>query len=245
MRIDSRFCGPPDSGNGGYSAGLLASQLSGVVEVTLRCPPPLETELRIQTAPEAATLLDGERLVAEARQTSLELDIPEPPSFEHATRLSAHYIGHRRHHFPTCFVCGPARAAGDGLRIFPGAEQQGDDVAAPWTVDASLADGSRLVRPEFVWSALDCIGYFATAAPDYPVSLLGRMTAEVLDLPRVGEPCVVLGWSVGRDGRKLHAGTALFGSDKRLLGRARQTWIRVHSTFPPPPPSWRAPPSSR
>jgi hypothetical protein len=245
IRIASRFCGPPDSGNGGYSAGLLAAQLSGVVEVTLRCPPPLETDLRVQREPEAVNLLDGERLVAEARPTSLELDIPEPPSHEHATALSRHYVGHRRHHFPTCFVCGPARAVGDGLRIFPGAEQPGQAVAAPWTADASLADASGLVRPEFVWSALDCVGYFATGSPDYPMSLLGRMTAQVLDAPRVGEQCVVLGWSEGRDGRKLHAGTAVFGADRRLLGRALQTWIRLQSSFPPPPASWRSPPSLR
>src|SRR5687768_16385448 len=147
IRIASRYCGPPDSGNGGYSAGLLAGQLSGAVEVTLRSPPPLETPLRVETLPEAIRLLDGERLVAEARQTSLELVVPQPPSFEHATELTRFYIGHRKHHFPTCFVCGPARAVGDGLRIFPGSEHPGEDVAVPWTVDASLADTSGIVGP--------------------------------------------------------------------------------------------------
>ena len=109
----------------------------------------------------------------------------------------------------------------------------------------SLADEAGIIGPEFVWAALDCVGYFATGAPDYPMSLLGRMTAEVRGTPRIDEQCVVVGWSEGREGRKLHAGTAVFGSDRRLLGRARQTWIRVHSTFPPPPPSWRSPPSQR
>ena len=245
IRIASRYCGPPDSGNGGYSAGLLAAQLSGAVEVTLRSPPPLETPLQVDTSPMAVRLLEGERLVAEARPTLLELEVPEPPSFEHATELTRHYVGHRKHHFPTCFVCGPARAVGDGLRIFPGSEQPGENVAAPWTVDASLADVSGVVGPELVWAALDCVGYFAVGSPDYPVALLGRMTAEVLATPQVGEPCVVLGWSEGRDGRKLNAGTAVFGADRRLLGRARQTWIRLHSTFPPPPLSSRAPPSVR
>ena len=245
LRIASRYCGPPDSGNGGYSAGLLATHLSGPVEVTLRSPPPLETPLEVDTSSDLVRLLEGSRLIAEARTTALKLEIPEPPSFEHATELSRFYIGHRKHHFPTCFVCGPARAAGDGLRIFPGSEHPGEHVAAPWTVDAGLAGPDGTVGPELVWAALDCVGYFAVGSPEYPVALLGRITAEISSAPQVGEKCVVLGFSQGRDGRKLTAGTAVFGQDRRLIGRAHQTWIRLHSTFPPPPLSSRPPPSVR
>ena len=36
--IGSRFCGPPDSGNGGYVCGLIADYLGGPAEVTLRKP---------------------------------------------------------------------------------------------------------------------------------------------------------------------------------------------------------------
>lgn len=236
VRIAARFRGPPDSGNGGYSAGLLAEQLKrttlaapagkdGSVEVTLRKPPPLERELQIVRAADELQLRDGEQLIAEARSAPLELEVPPAPPFERAAALSSHYVGHHRHHFPTCFVCGPARAVSDGLRIFPSAEQPGQPVAAPWVPDASLADGDGRVRPEFVWAALDCVGYFGVAAPDYPVALLGRITAELTGAVQAGERCVVLGWALGREGRKLHAGTAVFGADGRLRGRARQTWI--------------------
>jgi hypothetical protein len=35
--VEARYCGPPNSGNGGYVAGLLARRLGeGPVEVTLR-----------------------------------------------------------------------------------------------------------------------------------------------------------------------------------------------------------------
>ena len=57
------------------------------------------------------------------------------------------------------------------------------------------------------------------------VSVLGRMAAEVRELPDVGEPCVVVAQPLGEDGRKLYAATALYCEDGRLLGRARQTWI--------------------
>jgi hypothetical protein len=35
----------------------------------------------------------------------------------------------------------------------------------------------------------------------------------------------VLGWPLGEEGRKLYAGTALFGEDGRVLGAGRATWI--------------------
>lgn len=231
IRIAARFRGPPQSGNGGYSAGLLtrhwqlASGASGAVEVTLRKPPPLERDLELQLAGERALLTDGAELIAEARSATLDVEPPEAPSWERAAALSHHYVGHARHHFPSCFVCGPGREAGDGLRIFPGAERPGEPVAAPWLPDASLADADGNLPSEMVWAALDCAGYFAVAAPDYPVALLGRMTAEVLSAVRVGERCVVVGWALGREGRKLTAATAVFGKDGMLYGHARQTWI--------------------
>jgi len=234
MLIASRFCGPPASANGGYCAGLLASALEGSVEVTLRSPPPLERQLELRREPARVELKDGEQLVAEARCAPLDLRVPPAPSFERAVELSRHYCGHRRHHFPGCFVCGPARAAGDGLRIFPGGERGHELVAAPFRPDASLRGERAVLGREFVWAALDCVGYFGSALPDYPVALLGRMTAEVLAPIALEEPCVVIGWSLGREGRKLEAGTAIFGADGKLRGRARQTWLLRSKSFAPP-----------
>ena len=225
MIIARRFRGPPDSANGGYTAGLLAKQLGGSVEVTLRRPPPLERELGVRMDGELAWLSDGDTLLAEARRANVEVEPPPTPSFERAQALSSHYIGHTKHHFPSCFVCGPARAPGDGLRIFPGAERPGDPVAAPWVPDESLAEPGCALAPELVWAALDCVGYFAIGAPDYPIALLGRMTAQLSGSVSVGVQCVVVGWPVTREGRKLHAGTALYDHDGKQLGIARQTWI--------------------
>ena len=51
VMIPRRFNGPPDSGNGGYSCGVVAALLDApAVEVTLRAPPPLERELRDRPA---------------------------------------------------------------------------------------------------------------------------------------------------------------------------------------------------
>lgn len=223
--IARRFCGPPDSGNGGYSAGLLASALGGAVEVTLRHPPPLERELSLLVNGDHAELKDGEQLVAEARRAAVDVTPPPAISFERASELSTRYVGFEKHHFPGCFVCGPARAAGDGLRIFPGHERPGEPMAAPWVPDASLADEHGKIPSAVAWAALDCIGYFAAGAPDYPVALLGRMTAEMLGDVSVGARYVLQGVPLGREGRKLHAGTVLYDAAGDVVGRARQTWI--------------------
>jgi acyl-CoA thioesterase FadM len=57
--------------------------------------------------------------------------------------------------------------------------------------------------------------------------VLGTMTAQVLALPRVGEPHVLVGWERGGEGRKFFSGTALYTSDGELLARAEATWIAV------------------
>lgn len=240
LRIAARFCGPPESGNGGYCAGafarlfLAASGGNGPVEVTLRKPPPLERELQLHLAGSQARLLNGDELVAEARGASLELDPPSAPSFERAGQLSKQYVGHVRHHFPSCFVCGPARSEGDGLRIFPGSQHPGEPVAAPWIPAANLADADGQLPTEVLWAALDCTGYFAAGASDYPMALLGRMTAQIEAPVAALERCVVSGFALGREGRKLFAGTALYGEDGTRRALSAQTWILVGDSVPPP-----------
>lgn len=218
--LDPRFRGPQASANGGYTCGLLAREIPGTAEVTLRRPPPLGRPLRLERG-ETVRLLDGDAVVAEAAPSALALDVPPPPTFEAARALGPSYAGLREHRFPECFVCGTARP--DGLNLRPG--RGGDGLAAAaWVPDASLAGPGGVVRPEFLWAALDCPGYWG-AAPDHPRAVLGRMTAEVEPTLRSGDRCVVIGWGLGREGRKIRAGTALFGPDGRPRGRSLQTWI--------------------
>ena len=47
IMIDKRYCGPPNSGNGGYVCGRLARHIPGGAEVTLRAPPPLDKPLDV------------------------------------------------------------------------------------------------------------------------------------------------------------------------------------------------------
>jgi len=63
--VERRYRGPEESGNGGYTCGIVAALLDGDAEVTLRVPPPLERPLRVDRGQGEVRVLDGETLVAE------------------------------------------------------------------------------------------------------------------------------------------------------------------------------------
>jgi hypothetical protein len=188
--------------------------------VTLRVPPPLETPLRVEHDGACVRVLAGEALVADAVPSAVELE-PPPVSSAEAGAAAERTTVFAEHEFPHCFVCGPLRDEGDGLRIFPGPVRDGV-VAAPWV--------AREVSPELVWASIDCIGAFAVGYPDRGRVLLGRMAARIDRLPAAGEHCVVVGWPLGADGRKLGAGTSLLGADGNPCAVARQTWIEPKET---------------
>jgi hypothetical protein len=216
ITIDTRFTGPDGSANGGYSCGRVAAFVGAdAVEVTLRLPPPLETPLAVEREDERVVVLDGDAVVAEAVPATVDVQPPAVSRAE-AFEATARYTGFDEHEFPNCFVCGPARKPGDGLRVFAGPVRPGI-VAAPWD--------AREVAPEIVWAAIDCPGAFAAGYPNRGTVVLGRMAARIDRLPADGEECVVVGWDLGADGRKLYAGTALLGADGRPCAVARQTWI--------------------
>ena len=125
LRIDQRYCGPPDSGNGGYVAGLVAKALGGSgVEVTLRAPPPLDVELDLRTAGDEAGLWDGETLVASARRAAVAVDVPTPPSFDEAAMPRRALSGSSTICFRAASCAGPTAPTGDGMRIFAGAQRR-------------------------------------------------------------------------------------------------------------------------
>jgi hypothetical protein len=223
--IDPRFCGPPGVGNGGYVCGRLAAPIGDSAEVTLRRPVPLGRTLRLASDAGGARLLDGESLLVEARPGEPALVPPALPPRADADAASTRFIGFTDHGVRGCFVCGTSREAGDGLRIFAGPLGRDDIVAAPWRPDAELADAAGLVRPEFVWAALDCPGAFAFTTKRSIPLLLGRLTARLGARLRPGETATVLGWPIGRDGRKLFAGTAVFAASGALAGLARAVWF--------------------
>jgi hypothetical protein len=230
ITIPARFNGPPSSANGGYTCGVVAG-LVGAEEATvsLRLPPPVETPLRVVRDGAQVELRDGDARGAEGGPAELLLDVPEAITPAEAAAASAAWRDRwvDPHPFPTCFVCGPDREPGDGMRVFPG--ELGDGVfAADWTPDESLDDGSGHVRPECVWAALDC----PTSAPvanfaSGPAMVLARLTARLGCSVIVGEPHAILSWPLAVDGRKHVGACALFDSAGRLLCASQALWIEL------------------
>ena len=226
--IGKRFRGPPQSGNGGYVCGVLAGAAGLVLTVRLLRPPPLDQLLEIREDPENSQILlmHGEEPVASGRPGTCKLDVPEPPSYADALAAARAYEGFRAHAYPGCFVCGPERARGDGMRIFASAIAGRDLYAAAWLPDASLAGVDGKVLPEFMWAALDCPGFFATGlAARGP--LLGEFTARIDRRVHASAACVVIGWAIGHEGRKHYTGTAVFDDSGELCARAAATWIEL------------------
>lgn len=229
VTIANRFRGPDESANGGYACGALARFVAPrSAEVTLRLPPPLDRSLTVEASNGKARLLDSEAVVAEAEAIDgLELDIPSPPSIEDAAAARDASPMQHEHPFPQCFVCGSGREAGDGLKVTCGPASS-DLVASPWEVDESVANEDGTVDPVIAWSVLDCPGGIAgMLLPDVGQSVLGRLAASIDAEIEVGMVCVAIGWPIGREGRKLYAGSAIFSAEGDLLAHARATWIEL------------------
>jgi len=237
MTIARRFRGPPNSGNGGYVCGMLARHIPGAAEVALRAPPPLETQLDvIEVEAGRWELRQGTTTIAIGRATTLDVNRPEKATYDEAVEAEKRTpFKPHQHLLPMCFVCGPDRAAGDGLRLFAGPLARQDAVvfAVPWIPDPSLAAADGLVAPEFVWSALDCPTAYVcqfdretrgfTGVP----LLLGTLSACIARRPRPGERCVVTSWQTGSQGRRLFGEAALFGEEQNLLAVGRAIWVKV------------------
>lgn len=238
--IENRFHGPPNSANGGYVCGRLAAFVDGPATVRLMRPPPLDEAMTvhlIDSAKHAGTVElrasspGDEGAVARAWPGGPDLQPPAPPSWDQAVAASKRYSGFSRHAYPSCFVCGPDREAGDGLCLFAGPVENGSVptlVAAPWQPDATLAADDvdeGPVADEFLWSALDCPGAF-TFATERPM-LLGELSAEIRGSVRAGERLIVTGWETAAEGRKHFVGTAVHREDGELVALARGLWFEM------------------
>src|SRR5580765_3584160 len=89
LTVPARFSGPPDSGNGGYTCGLVAQELGAVMECTLRSPVPLDVPLEIERSPSGGVLRHGDKVIVEAKSTTLTVVPPAPIDFATATSAMA------------------------------------------------------------------------------------------------------------------------------------------------------------
>jgi hypothetical protein len=225
ITVAGRFNGPLDSGNGGYSAGLLAAQIDGPATVSLRSPVPLDRPLEVARDGDGTVqAIDGETLVMEARPAAeLDLDPPRAVSVAEAHEAAGRYLGLEEGPFSRCFVCG--RVRDDALGVFAGRIGEGDIVASPWTPPPEAAGPDGAVAPELVAAVLDCPTYFALYDDPTTLSFLAAMQVRYDRPVEAGAEHVVVAWPIEKDGRKHHAGAAVLTADGRTAAVARTLLI--------------------
>ena len=247
LLVPRRFCGPPSSGNGGWTAGALAAAIPHdcpdnrarswpTIRVALRQPPPLDTPMTVSEDDGSTVATVGGAVVARATVVEGRPVTVEPVSAAEARAASASYPGLTSHPFPTCFACGTGRGEGDGLRIFPGqvADQDGvTRVAATWSPHPSVGEDFHAYVDEHpraslavTWAALDCVGGWAGDLTERLMVLAG-MTARVDALPVIGEQHVVVGLALGQEGRKTFTASTLYDADGRVVACAEHVWVAV------------------
>lgn len=228
--VPHRFHGPPASGNGGWCAGTLAGHLPGPgpVQVRLHRPPPLAVPMPVTVDGDEAVAHapDGEGPVLTASRAGGDLVVLEPVDAATAQAAAGRFDGLDRHPFPSCFVCGPDRLPGDGLRLTPGwLEHRPEETACTWVPD----DTADLAQ---TWAAMDCPGGWSGGLAGRPM-VLGTMAAQVRRAARPGERCVVIGRHLGTEGRKTRSAATLWSvsrdgtRDPELLATAEHVWIAV------------------
>lgn len=230
--IDRRYNGPQTSGNGGWVAGSLARLFGAAsVSVSLRAPAPLAVSLRVRWQDDGTATLDNNgTVIAEAAQAPLELDLPmapDPDEAEAAGVLAQQVSAQRGANWPyaRCFSCGFARS--DGLRIVPGPVGNDGMVATTWTPPTLETDAGGQLAVEATWAALDCSGGLAWThrLGAGTAMFTARLTVVIDQRLQAGHRYTVIGWPIAQEGRKLHAGTAIFDATGKVQARSRQLWL--------------------
>lgn len=226
--IDRRYCGPPKSGNGGYVCGRLASYVEGPAQARLVAPPPLDSEIRVFRDGAGVVACAGETRIGMAEPAVVEITLPDIPGAAELEAARAAYDDEARTHpLPHCFVCGPDRTPGDALCLFTGPVPGSPVNADVWDTQADFADADGLIRPEILWSALDCPTAFALRHGDTKLCLLGSLTAEIYRRPKAGERLTVMAWKRGTDGRKNYGDGALVDEQGEVIAAANAVWIEL------------------
>lgn len=226
--VDAVHCGPPESGNGGWTSGSLAAYVhttpaEPAVRVRLTSPPPLGRAMTVTHDGQAWELRDGEHAVASAWPAPRpDVEGLEPVTAAVAAAAEERFEGLADHPFPTCFTCGTDRSPAEALCLRPGPLGDGTGrYAARWTPRAAV--------PTLVWAALDCPGGWSAGIAGRPM-VLGEMTCLVEALPEPGLEHVVIARHTGGTGRKHYSASALYAPDGRRLATATATWIAVDPT---------------
>lgn len=229
ITVPRHLRGYPGVAFGGYIAGVLAGRAAAkTVRVDFRRPTPVEVPVGLTaTADGGAALTGADGLLAVAVPDGLDLEVPEPPSWDEAFAAAEAYRAAPPEGAVDCFGCGLDRTPDTGLRqhceVVPGR----DLVATAWTAGPALADAEGNLRAELVWGALDCPGNAAGR-------LRGRMregavtaslAARLLRPVPASARLVSYAWVLSEEGRKHRVGVALATAEGDLCAVSSALWV--------------------
>lgn len=224
IRIAPELTGPANSAQGGIAAGSLGELIDGPASVRLHQPPPLGRDLSVRADDGRLSAVDDGEVILSAEPADPAM--PDVPEVGIDRARDAGWSTLADHAAPTCVVCGTVHER--SLEIFPGPVDDGT-VATVWEPPAWVDDGDGAVRPELLWGVLDCPGGWAitNAGTEGFFAALGTIAVHRRGPVAVGEPVAVLGWTLGSEGRKHHAGTAIVAPSGEVRAVGRQTCIAL------------------
>jgi hypothetical protein len=234
VRIGRRYQGPTGSGQGGWTAFRFAERIGTAVEVSLKAPVPLETDLFVASDPAGARwTLGPERNGGSAVMTAAPAGpidaTTEPVTIEQARRAREGFahLG-SRHPVPHCFSCGLQH---DSMRVHAAA-LDGDRYATDWTVPGWAVTDDGAVDGGVLWAALDCTSaWYVCQSRGERVAFTVQYAAEILEPVETGATYALVGWAGDApddwDGRKRHAAAAAFADDGTCVARSVSLWVSV------------------
>lgn len=237
ITLSKRFCGPPKTGNGGLTAGILVEAVgTNSAEIRLLNPTPVESSIILESekGKQGTIYDDSKKILATLKsiedENFPEYKLPVVPDLEDAKKISTFYPGFTTHPFPTCFVCGPKREVNDGMRIFvgPAPEQIGFEnlMVGHWLPDETISSANGFVRDAVIWGALDCPGGFSAVLGEPQLIVLSKIRGKIIERPKVGEDNIVMSWRLQKMSRAFKVMTAIFKSDsKKLIAIAEALWL--------------------
>lgn len=232
--VNPRHNGPPASGHGGISAGLLAAELgravgeTGVV-VRLRAPVPLGRPLEPRRHPDGGvTAYDADTAIATAKALPEPLDVGGFPDLADDVVRAAEqrWVTERADYnpFPSCFGCGTERS--DGWRLSPGLVEGQELFATSWRSPQDASD----IAPWASWAVLDCtqVGPVIDAATPPSAMLTGELACRTLRPVVAAGRYVAVSRRTDLVGKKVFTEGALV-DDRDLVAVARAIWFVLPS----------------
>lgn len=238
FRIGRRFQGPTGSGQGGWTAHRFEASVGRPLQVSIRAPIPLETDLAVarESWDEAAWRLGlpdggpaGTPIMTGRPRGLLDVDT-SPVSIDAAAaarRTFGQLVGD--HPVPGCFSCG---LLDDSMCVHAAPLGDGTDrYATDWTVPSwALAVGG--VDEGVLWAALDCAAaWYVCRSRERRTAFTVQFAVDVLAALEVGETYALVAWSGGADddwdGRKRCAGSVAFDREGKCVARSTSFWVSV------------------